>query len=205
MHLRTRLKPFYCSLRGQGEEGDISSLSMSHQGRTSLGRNSCQACDWWVGHITTIPSQSPEQALLSHEGSKRTVKQPGLKTQAGPLPLLLTQSQQTALSWSCTSRCGATTPQCSNTARSSVVINLFSHVHQTRVVSVFRWLLFSFWTDEIKILQAENILQYDTVWFTLPETHLPIIKITRIVQNIFHIRRTASQLEEVGTNQDKRS
>lgn len=168
---------------------------MSHQRKTSLGKNSCQARVSGAGHMTTIPSQSPEQALLSHEGSERTIRKPELFLWKLRLDLchcwLHRAGRQHILISNHTSRCEVITPRCSNTAHSSVVINLISHVNQSRVVSVFRWLLFSFWTHEIKILQAENILQYDTVWFTLPETHLPNIEITRLVQNIFHIRGTA--------------
>lgn len=126
MHLRTRSKLFYCGLREQRKQGDISSLSVSHQGKTCLGKNSYQACASGVGHITTIPSQSLEQALLSHKGSKRTIKKPVLFLWKLRLDLchcwLHRASRQHILISSHTSRCEVTTPPCSNTTHCSVVI-----------------------------------------------------------------------------------
>lgn len=104
--------------------------------------------------LVPTTSTSVLRMLDEHHQESRTVS---LKTQVGPLPLLVTpgspQSQgQHILTLNCTFRSEVVTPQCSNIAHSSVVINLISHVNQPREVSIFKWLLFSFLTQEIKLI-----------------------------------------------------
>lgn len=194
MHLRTRPKPFYCGLGGQRKTGwhlkplnVPSGKNFSWQEQLSnLGFRSGAHCHYSFPDSRT--STSISWRLQKDHKKTRTVS---LNTQAGSLPLLVTQSQRTVhdhleLHFQVWGKDTSVQQHCS-----SVVKNLITHVNQSRVVSVFWWLLFSFRTHEIKTPQAENIFQYDTVWFTLPETHLPIKEITRLVQNIFHIREAA--------------
>lgn len=165
MHLRTRPRPFYCSLRGQRKTGShLKPLSVP-PGKNISWQEQMSGLYFrsWVHHHYSFPvsrtSTSISWRLQKDHNETRTVS---LKTQAGPLPLCWLHraaqraSGQHILISNCTFTSDVTTPQCSNTAHSSVVINHISHVNQSRVVSVFWWLLFSFWMQEIKILILIN-------------------------------------------------
>lgn len=173
MHLRTRPIPFYWGLKKHRKTGwHIRSLNIPPGKNFLCQEQRSGLCfkSWAHYHYSFL--LSPQQAPLSRGGLTKTIKKPGLFLWKHRLVLYHCWLQRAAhrargqhiLTLSCTSGPEVTTPRRSNTARSSVVINLISYVNQSREVSIFRWLLFSFWTQEIKIITGwEHFL----VWYSL--------------------------------------
>lgn len=152
--------------------GNISSLWTSHQGRISRQEQLSGLCfkSWAHYHYSFL--LSPQQAPLSRGGLTQTIKKTGLFLWKHRLDLYHRWLHRTAhrargqhiLILNCTFGSEVMTPQHSNTAHNSVVINLISHVNHSREVSIFKWLLFSFWTQEIKIITG---WEHSSVWYNL--------------------------------------
>ena len=173
MHLRTRPTPFYWGLRRHRKTGwHIKPPNVPSGKNLSWQEQLSGLCFKGWAHYHCSFLLPPQQAPLSLGGLTQTIKKPGLFRWKHRLDLYHCWLHRAAhrargqhiLILNCTFGSEVMTPQRSNTAHSSVVINLISHVNQSREVSIFKWLLFSFWTQEIKITAG---WEHFSVWYSL--------------------------------------